>query len=180
MEFTIDRSVEILSATPAAFRALLANLSDTWTGREIPDAASESQDRGWEAYDIIGHLIHAEETDWIPRARIILDQQGDRKFVPFDRFAQFENSKGKSLADLLEEFALIRSKNLDTLQSWKLVDDQLDLQGMHPELGAVTLRQLLATWVVHDLTHIRQTVTVIAAKYSDEVGVWKEYLSILK
>lgn len=177
MEFTIDRSIEILSATPHTFRALLGNLSEQWTGNEAQ--GSESRDQSWEAYDIIGHLIHAEETDWIPRARIILDQSGDRTFVPFDRFAQFENSKGKSLADLLDEFADIRSRNIDTLRSWNLTDAQLDLDAIHPELGAVTLRQLLSTWVVHDLTHIRQTVTVMAKRYESSVGVWKEYLSIL-
>ena len=131
-------------------------------------------------FDIVGHLIHGEETDWIPRARIILEHGDKQTFVPFDRFAQFENSKGKSLTQLLDEFAKLRAENLDTLRSWSLTDAQLDLEGMHPELGRVTLRQLLATWVVHDLNHVRQIVTAMAKRYEGEVGVWKEYLSILK
>jgi hypothetical protein len=124
-------------------------------------------------------LIHGEETDWIPRARIILQQGENRTFVPFDRFAQHERSKGKSLAQLLDEFAELRRENLDTLRSWSLTDTQLDLEGIHPELGRVTLRQLLGTWVVHDLNHIRQITTVMAKRYEEEVGPWKEYLSIL-
>ncbi|MEP7149559.1 MAG: DinB family protein [Acidobacteriota bacterium] len=132
-------------------------------------------------YDVIGHLIHGEKTDWIPRARIILEQGEHRSFVAFDRFAQFENSKGKSLTELLDEFARLRTENVDTLRVWNLTDEQLvDLEGLHQELGRVTLRQLLATWVVHDLNHVRQIVTVMARRYDTEVGVWKEYLSILK
>jgi len=178
MNFDIHRSVEVLSATPASLRSLLGNLSVDWTGNQNPK--SKIQDGVWSPYDVIGHLIHGEETDWIPRARIILAQSEDRTFVPFDRFAQFENSKGKSLTQLLDEFAKLRSENLDVLRSWNLDEEKLDLEGMHPELGEVTLRQLLATWVVHDLNHVRQIVTVMAKRYESEVGVWKEYLSILK
>ena len=146
----------------------------------IQNPQSKIQNAEWSPYDIIGHLIHGEQTDWIPRARIILEQGENPTFVPFDRFAQFENSKGKSLAQLLEEFGKLRTENLDILRSWNLTKEQLDLEGNHPELGRVTLRQLLSTWLVHDLTHIRQVVTVMAKQYDREVGVWKEYLSILK
>jgi hypothetical protein len=173
MNFDIDRSIEVLSATPATVRALLGNLSDEWI-------INQTGDDSWSPYDVVGHLIHGEETDWISRARIILAQGEDRTFVPFDRFAQFDNSIGKSLTQLLDEFARLRTENLDTLRSWNLSEGHLDLEGMHPELGLVTLRQLLSTWVVHDLTHIRQIVTIMAKRYEIEVGVWKEYLSILQ
>lgn len=147
--------------------------------RKFRNPTSEIRNQSWRPYDIVGHLIQGELTDWIPRARIILEQGEDRTFVPFDRFAQFEHSKGKSLAQLLDEFAKLRTQNIETLTSWNLTEHQLDLEGDHPELGRVTLRQLLATWVVHDLNHIRQVVTVMAKRYEGEVGVWKQYLSIL-
>ena len=131
-------------------------------------------------YDVIGHLLHCEETDWIPRAEIILAQGEDRKFVPFDRFAQFEKSRGKTLDDLLTEFAHVRNANIEKLLRWQLTPDQLALQGIHPEFGEVTLTQLISTWVVHDLTHIRQIVTYLATKYSENVGPWKASTSILK
>jgi hypothetical protein len=173
MKFEIENAVAILSATPGTLRALLGGLSDGWT------SSSDNSD-SWQAFDVVGHLIHGEETDWIPRARIILEQGENRTFVPFDRFAQFDNSKGKSLSDLLAEFEEARAKSLSELQSWNLTDEQLELKGMHPELGEVTLSQLLATWVVHDLNHIRQIATAMARRYDAEVGPWKEYLSILK
>lgn len=179
MEFEISKAIEVLSATPPTLRSLLGNLSEEWVGPEIQNPNSKIQNAEWRPYDVIGHLIHGEETDWIPRARIILAQGEDRTFVPFDRFAQFDNSKGKSLMQLLDEFARLRAECLDTLRSWSLSEEQLDLEGIHPELGLVTLRQLLSTWVVHDLTHIRQVVTVMAKRYEMGVGVWKEYLSIL-
>jgi len=180
MNFDISRSIEVLSATPATLKALLGGLSEDWKASEILDPKSEIPNQEWRPYDIIGHLIHGEETDWIPRARIILEQGEDRTFVPFDRFAQFETSKGKSLGQLLDEFAKLRGESIETLRSWNLSDDQLELEGMHPELGRVTLRQLLSTWVVHDLNHIRQIVTAMAKRYDGEVGVWKGYLSILQ
>lgn len=173
MRFDVSNATEVLSATPTTLRSLLGNLSDEWTQ---PAAATEN----WEPFDVVGHLIHGEETDWIPRARIILEQGENRTFVPFDRFAQLEKSKGKSLGELLDEFERLREDNVDRLRSWNLAEPQLDLEGMHPELGRVTLRQLLATWVVHDLNHIRQIATAMAKQYDGEVGAWKEYLSILK
>ena len=180
MDFEISKAIEVLSVTPSTLRSLLGNLSEEWTGPEIQNPKSKIQNGDWVPYDVIGHLIHGELTDWIPRARIILAQGGDRTFVPFDRFAQFENSKGKSLTQLLDEFGRLRSENLDLLRSWNLTGDQLDLEGMHPELGRVRMSQLLSTWLVHDLNHIRQIVTGMAMRYEVEVGVWKEYLSILQ
>jgi len=151
---------------------MLEDLSLKWT-------ASSGDEENWAPYDVIGHLIHCEDTDWVPRAEIILSQGGNRTFVPFDRLAQFERSKGRTLDDLLAEFAHARNTNIEKLGRWELKPEQLALKGMHPELGEVTLEQLLSTWVVHDLTHIRQIAEYMAAKYADNVGPWKQYLSIL-
>jgi hypothetical protein len=172
MKFQIEQAVEILSNTPETVRALLGNLSDDWIANE--------DEENWSPFDVVGHLIHGEETDWIPRAEIILAQGANPAFEPFDRFAQFESSKDKSLGELLDEFARARSESLERLVEMDLTPEQLELKGIHPELGEVTLEQLLSTWVVHDLTHIRQIVTVLAKKYSANVGAWREYLSILK
>ena len=176
MEFSVDKAIEVLQATPLTLHALLRNLSDEW----IQDPKSKLENTGWEPFDVVGHLIHGDQTDWIPRARIILEQGENRTFVPFDRFAQLELSKGKSLGDLLSEFQQLRSESITTLRAWSLTKEHLDLEGVHPELGVVTFRQLLATWVVHDLNHIRQIVTAMATKYGGQVGPWKEYLSVLK
>lgn len=173
MKFEINQAIEILENTPFVLKSLLANLSEDWT-------KSEHNKNDWSAFDIVGHYIHAEETDWIPRAEIILRQSENRTFEPFDRYAQFELSKDKTLSDLLEVFAEKRTESLDTLKSWNLTEEQLNLKGIHPELGEVTLENLLSTWLVHDLTHIRQSVANLAKKYTENVGVWKEYLSILK
>jgi hypothetical protein len=173
MDFQIEKAVEILAGTPKTLRALLGNLSDQWT-LEAVDAES------WSAFDVLGHYIHGEQTDWIPRAKIILARGENLTFEPFDRFAQFEKSKGKSLGDLLDEFETLRTANINTLIDLKLTEADLELKGIHPELGEVTLEQLLSTWVVHDLNHIRQIVVGLAAKYADNVGVWKEYLLILQ
>jgi len=173
MKFDLDRSVEVLTSTPTTLRSMLLGLSVDWTrSSDDPDS--------WQPFDVLGHLINGEETDWIPRARMILAQGSDRTFLPFDRVAQFERSKGKALIELIDGFADLRTENLEILRSWELVEDELDLEGTHPELGRVTLRQLLATWVVHDLNHIRQIATVMAHKYADQVGPWREYLTILK
>ena len=173
MKFQIEQAVEILSQTPATLESLLGNLSGDWT-ENAENAES------WSAFDVVGHLIHGEETDWIPRAEIILAQGDNPTFEPFDRFAQFEKSKGKTLNELIETFAELRSKSLARLREMNLTEEKLRLKGVHPELGEVTLEQLLATWAVHDLTHIRQIVTVLARKYTENVGAWKEYLSILQ
>lgn len=173
MDFQLSQAVEILSQTPSTVKSLLGNLSEEWI------FASDGEN-SWRPFDVVGHYIHGEETDWIPRAEIILAQGENPTFEPFDRFAQFEKSKGRTLPELLETFTDLRRKNIETLKSWNLTEEQLNLKGIHPELGEVTLEQLLATWVVHDLTHIRQIVTVMAKQYAENVGVWKEYLSILQ
>ena len=173
MKFDLGKAIEILSATPPTLCSLLGEVSDDWT-------AGSGEGDAWGPFDVVGHLIHGEETDWIPRAQMILSLGETRTFVPFDRFAQFQRSKGKTLTDLLDEFADARKKNIATLRSWSLTERKLELKGLHPELGEVTLQQLLTTWVVHDLNHIRQIATSMARKYSDEVGPWNEYLSILQ
>ncbi|HEU0055551.1 MAG TPA: DinB family protein, partial [Longimicrobium sp.] len=133
----------------------------------------------WSAYDILGHLVHGEKADWIGRARIILEQGENRRFEPFDRTAMFRESQGKTLADLLDEFARLRAKNLETLASWRLTDGQLALEGEHPAFGTVTLRQLLSTWVAHDLGHIAQIARVMAKQYREAVGPWRAYLPVM-
>jgi hypothetical protein len=173
MKFQIEQSVEILSQTPETLKSLLGNLSADWT-------KSEMNRDDWSAFDVVGHLIHADETDWIPRAEIILAGGENATFEPFDRYAMFEKSKDKTLNELLETFAERRAESLAMLRAMNLNDEKLNLKAVHPELGAVTLEQLLATWTVHDLTHIRQIVTVLAKKYGENVGAWKQYLSILQ
>lgn len=172
MKFQIEQAIEILTNTPQTVKSMLENLSGEWTN-------SNNNKDDWSPFDVVGHYIYCEETDWIPRAEVILRQGKNQTFEPFDRFAQFEISKGKNLDELLETFVEIRRKNLETLKSWNLSREHLKLKGVHPELGEVTLEQLISTWVVHDLTHIRQISTYLAKKYADNVGAWKEYLSIL-
>lgn len=173
MKYQTEKAIEILSSTPRTLKALLGDLSDDWT---LVSNASDD----WSPFDVLGHFIHGEETDWIPRAKIILDQGENVEFVPFDRFAQFENSKGKTISDLLKEFEKLRWQNIEILKLINPTKEQLRLKGIHPELGEVTLEQLLSTWVVHDLTHIRQISIELAKKYSENVGIWKEYLTILQ
>ena len=172
MEFQLDRALEILERTPRALNELLGGLPGAWT---TPNEGPET----FSAFDNLGHLVHGERTDWIPRARIILAQGATRRFEPFDRFAQKRESQGKSLADLLDEFERLRSGNLATLRAWRLTDAQLALEGEHPELGIVTLRQLLATWTAHDLGHVAQIARVLAKQYRDAVGPWRAYLPVL-
>ena len=172
MEFQIEHAMGVLQRTPATLNALLRDLPEPWlVHNEGPET--------WSPYDVIGHLIQGEETDWIPRAKIILDHGEARAFEPFDRVAMFEKSKGQSIAELLDTFATLRAENLRELQSLNLTADLLDKRGRHPELGVVTLKQLLSTWVIHDLGHIRQVVRVMSKQYGDAVGPWKAYLSIL-
>lgn len=172
MNFTLDQGISVLERTPATFRALLAGLPESWTtANEGPDTFS--------AYDNVGHLIHGERTDWIPRAKIILSQSSDRRFEPYDRFAQIRESQGKSLGELLDEFDRMRMVNLETLRSWSLDERDFKLEAEHPELGAVTLSQLLAAWVAHDLGHIAQTARVMAKQYRQAVGPWRVYLPVL-
>lgn len=172
MTFTLADTLEILERTPTVLRSLLRGSSPSWHRvNEGPET--------WSAFDVVGHLIHGEETDWVPRARIILEHGDARAFEPFDRFAQFDRFAAWSLDDLLGRFAHLRQTNLQTVRSWDLSDEALALRGRHPELGTVTLQQLLATWAVHDLDHVGQIVRVMAKRYTEEVGAWRAYLSIL-
>ena len=173
MEYSLAKSLEILERTPLVLETLLSGLSDDWT---MNNEGGET----WSPYDVLGHLIHGENTDWIQRMEIILDENGDKKFKPFDRFAQFEESKGKSLTDLIIEFKSARKRNLDILRKMNLQESDLDKTGIHPAFGRVTLRQLLSTYVVHDLNHLAQIARVMAKQYKEEVGPWVEYLRILK
>jgi hypothetical protein len=172
MDFDLGDGTAILERTPLTLRAMLAGLPPAWTD------ATEGPET-WSPYTVVGHLVHGERAVWIPRARIILEQGPERRFASFDRFAMFRDSEGKSLDDLLDEFARVRAENLATLARWRLTEAELALQGEHPEFGAVTLRQLLATWVAHDLGHLGQTVRVMAKQYRDAVGPWREFLSIM-
>jgi hypothetical protein len=172
MKYSLPAAIAILERTPAVLDRLLRDLPDAWTSpNEGPGT--------WSAFDVLGHLIHGEKTDWIPRVRLILSDATDKRFEPFDRFAQFQNSIGKTLPQLLDEFASLRTENLNTLKSWNLQEFDLDKTGIHPEFGAVTLRQHLATWVTHDFTHIGQIARVMAKQYIDEVGPWVKFVGIL-
>jgi hypothetical protein len=173
MSFELDEAIALLERTPAALRALLGGLPEPWI---VADEGPET----FSAFDNVGHLIHGERADWIPRARIILAQGANRRFEPFDRFAQKRESQGKSLAELLDGFARLRAENLATLRGWRLTERELALEGEHPELGRVTLRQLLATWVAHDLGHVAQTSRVMARRYREAVGPWRAYLPVLE
>jgi hypothetical protein len=172
MSFVLTEAIAVLERTPGTLRALLAGLGESWT------AANEGPDT-FSPYDNVGHLIHGERTDWIARARIVLAQGGDRRFEPYDRFAQVRESAGKSLAQLLDEFDELRAANVATLKGWSLEHRHLVLTGEHPSLGTCTLEQLLAAWVVHDLGHLGQTARVMAKRYRVSVGPWRAYLPIL-
>ena len=171
-EFNLDEAVAILERTPATLSAMLDGLPEAWT------QATEGEGT-WSPYDVIGHLIHGERTDWIPRAQHIV--AGDpQPFVAFNRTAQFTESQSQTLAQLLETFAQLRRDNVATLRGMNLTDPDFDRRGLHPELGEVTLRQLLATWVVHDLDHVGQIARTMAKAYANATGPWIEYLSILR
>jgi hypothetical protein len=171
MDFGLEEAIPILERTPSVLSKLLDGLPEDWTR---VDEGPET----WSPREVIGHLINGERTDWIPRARIILKQGKYRKFDPFDRFAELKSSR--PLADLLAEFDQLRAGNVATLRGWNLKDKDLDLTGEHPELGAVTMRQLLATWVVHDLSHIAQITRTMARAYTDAVGPWTAYFRVLQ
>jgi hypothetical protein len=172
MDFDLDLSIDVLARTPATMHALLAGLGAPWVrGTEGSDTFSP--------FDVVGHLIDGEETDWMPRARIILARGADPVFEPYDRFRHRARNVDRTLDSLLEEFARLRSANLEELRSWQLTPAAQDLPGRHPSLGPVTLRQLLAAWVVHDLGHIAQAVRVMAKQYTPAVGPWVPYLPVL-
>jgi hypothetical protein len=172
MEFDLESSIDVLGRTPATLAALLDGLPDAWVrGNEGPDTFSP--------FDVVGHLIDGEETDWIPRARIILARPADPRFAPYDRFRHRGRNVGRSLPSLLAEFARLRSANLELLRSWRLTSSELDLPGTHPSFGGVTLRQLLGAWVVHDLGHVAQVARVMAKQYRTAVGPWVPFLPVL-
>ena len=171
MDFDLEEAIPILERTPPVISELLRDLPESWTrANEGPDT--------WSPREVVAHLINGEQTDWIPRARIILKQEKYRRFDPFDRFADIRTPR--ALRDLLAEFATLRAQNLATLRGWNLKDTDLELTGEHPEFGAVTMRQLLATWVVHDLSHISQITRTMTRAYTEAVGPWTAYFRVLQ
>jgi DinB superfamily len=171
MEFHLEQGIPILERTPAVISTLLEDLPEDWTRvDEGPDT--------WSPRQVVAHLINGERTDWIPRARIILQQGKYRRFDPFDRFADI--NAPRPLQELLEEFDQLRSQNVATLRGWNLKEKDMELTGEHPEFGAVTMRQLLATWVVHDLSHIAQITRTMARAYTAAVGPWTAYFRVLQ
>ena len=173
MKFSVEQGITILQRTPSVLQEQLSGLPDSWLrSNEGPNT--------WSPYDIVGHLIYGEKTDWMTRLKIILSDNADKRFAEFDRFAQFNEDQSKTIEQLLEEFASLRKANLDELQSLNLQKDQFALKGIHPAFGEVTISQLLSTWVIHDLGHVAQISRVMAKQYKGEVGPWKEYLPILK
>ena len=169
----LENTIALLSRTLAVLDALLREMPETWTLRD-------EGEKTWSAYDIVGHLIHGELTDWIPRARVILEFGDSKAFEPFDRFAQERSSQGKSLSELLDEFAQLREKNLGELRALNLQEKDLQRPGKHPVLGPVTLGQLLATWAAHDLTHLHQLSRVMAYQYREAVGPWTAFLGVMQ
>jgi hypothetical protein len=173
MHFTLDQAIAILSRTPFTLKSMLTELPSEWI-------VSNEGDQTWSPFDVVGHLIHGEQTDWLPRLKIILEFGEARAFEPFDRFAQMEVSKGRTVTELLDTFEGLRSDNIRELRELKLDAEDLRKTGKHPELGTVTLEELIATWVVHDLDHIVQITRTLAKQYEGAVGPWKAYLKVLK
>jgi hypothetical protein len=173
MAHNIEDSLSLLSRTPAALDALLRDLSESWTRRD-------EGDKTWSAFDVVGHLIHCEHTDWMPRARMIL-QSGDTKpFEPLDRWGHVKQVEGKTLPQLLDELSAVRAQNLAEVRGWRLGPDQLARRGLHPALGPVTLSELLATWAAHDLTHLHQIARVMAHQYQVAVGPFAKFLGVMQ
>lgn len=170
--FQLEHAVEVLLRTPGVLRTLLAGLPEEWVQNRYGENT-------FSPFDVVGHLIHGERTDWIPRARIILEHGESRLFEPFDRYAMYEESRGKSIGELLDTFAALRRENLAALAALHLSEAQLDQRGTHPALGPVTLRELLATWVAHDLNHVAQICKAMTFQYREAVGPWRDYLSLL-
>lgn len=169
----LDQTIALLSRTPAALNALLRDLPNEWTSRN-------EGENTFSAYDVVGHLIHGERTDWVPRMKRIFEHGESLPFDKFDRLAQFRESKGKTLPELLDEFARLRADNLEILRSMKLSQQDLDRRGMHAVLGSVTLSELLATWAAHDLTHLHQISRVMAHQYREAVGPWTKFLGVMR
>ena len=173
MPHTLQETIALLSRTPAALDALLRDLAESWTFQN-------EGEKTWSAFEVIGHLIHGERTDWMPRTKMILQFGESRTFEPFDRWAQERESPGKSLPQLLDEFARLRLENMNELRALNLRQEDLERRGKHPALGIVTLSELLSTWAVHDLTHLHQISRIMAYQYRDAVGPWSAYLGVLK
>jgi hypothetical protein len=173
MPQNLEHTISLLTRTPAVLDALLRDLPDVWTLRN-------EGDNTWSAFDVVGHLIHGERTDWLPRARRLLEFGETRAFEPFDRWGQIRESQGKTLGQLLDEFARVRSDNLRELRALDLKPDDLDKSGRHPALGVVTLSELLATWAAHDLTHLHQLSRIMAHQYRNAVGPWSVYLGVMQ
>lgn len=173
MAFELNKTTGLLEQTPHAFYALLGNIPSEWTS--INEGVGT-----WSAYDVVGHLVHCEQANWIPRLKLMVSGTENKTFVPIDMQAQFTNSNGKTMQQLLEEFKLLRSRNIQTVKQLNLTAADLHKTGIHPQFGEVTLSQLIATWLVHDLDHLAQTTRVMAKYYKAEVGPWVEYLRILK
>jgi hypothetical protein len=173
MDFNLNQAIAVLARTPKALDALLRALPDGWV-------LSNEGDGSWSAFDIVGHLIVGERTDWITRARVILEHGEAREFTPFDRFAQARETQGKSLDQLLDEFAEARAKSLAELEALHLLPENLAKRGRHPRLGVVTLSQLLSTWTAHDMTHLHQLARVMAHQYREAVGPWVAFLGVLQ
>jgi len=170
---SLQDTVALLERTPAALNTLVRDLPGAWTTRNEGEGT-------WSVYDVIGHLIHGEQTDWIPRTKIILEHGEARPFDRFDRTAMFRDSEGKPLPELLDEFARVRAQSLDELRALNLTDADLEKRGTHPSLGMVTLSQLLATWAAHDLSHLHQISRVMAHQYREAIGPWTAFLGVMQ
>jgi hypothetical protein len=173
MEHNLSHTISLLTRTPAALNALLRDLPEAWTSRN-------EGENTWSAFDVVGHLIHGERTDWMPRARIVLQFGETKAFEPFDRGGHVRESQGKSLAQLLDEFSHVRSQSLAELRALNLRPEDLKRRGRHPALGVVTLSELLAAWAAHDLTHLHQISRIMAHQYREAVGPWSAYLGVLQ
>jgi hypothetical protein len=173
MEHNLEYTISLLTRTPAALNALLRDLPEAWTHQN-------EGENTWNAFDVVGHLIHGERTDWMPRVRMVLEFGETQEFEPFDRWGQERESRGKTLGQLLDEFARLRSENLGELGALNLRQDDLDRRGRHPSLGVATLSQLVATWAAHDLTHLHQISRIMAHQYREAVGPWSAYLGVLQ
>lgn len=173
MPANIQDTIALLSRTPATFDALLRGLPERWTLRN-------EGENTWTPYGVVGHLVHGEQTDWLPRVRRIMQHGESKPFEPFDRTAQERESKGKSLGQLLDDFARLRGDNIRELRAMNLKPEDFEKRGMHPALGSVTLSELLATWAAHDMTHLHQVARIMAHQYRDAVGPWSKYLGVLK
>ncbi len=173
MNFQLEKSVELLSRAPKIYRAFFYELKSDW------GQVTEGEGK-WSAYNIVGHLIHGEKTDWIPRAKIILGESEDKSFEPYDRFAQEKLYATQTIEELLREFETVRASNLKELNSWNLTDQDLQKEGIHPEFGKVSLKELLATWTIHDQVHLNQISRTLVKHYAKDIGPWANYINLLK